>query len=76
MRTLIVSAVLVLVGSLVGCCASHSHGICDCEFEDYCTSRSPWVRGSVMAAPIGTAPIVVEKVNPPSKLPDVKKKDL
>jgi hypothetical protein len=76
MRTLIVSAVLVFLGSLVGCGHTHSHGICDCEFEDYCTSRSPWVRGGVMVAPAGGAPVVVEKVAPPSKLPDVKKKDL
>jgi hypothetical protein len=29
-----------------------------------------------MVAPAGGAPVVVEKVAPPSKLPDVKKKDL
>jgi hypothetical protein len=72
MRTFLMTAALVAIGSLAGCMHTHSHGICDCDLDDHCTSRSPWVRTNTMAAPVQTAP--VEKVAPPQKLPDVKKK--
>ena len=74
MRTFLMTAALLVLGSLAGCSHQHSHGICDCEYDDYCASRSPWVRGNVMAAPVQTT--TGEKIAPPAKLPDVKKKDL
>jgi hypothetical protein len=73
MRTILMTAALLVLGSLAGCCHRHSHGICDCEYDDYCLSRSPWVRGNVMVTP---PPAAGEKVPPPAKLPDVKKRDL
>jgi hypothetical protein len=72
---LMLTAAAVILGSLVGCHSVCSHGICDCEYDDYCASRSPWMRGNVMVAPPGgVAP--AERVPAPSKLPDVKKKEL
>jgi len=51
----------------------HSHGICDCEVDDYCTSRSPWIRtGATMAPPVETIPAP----SVPAKLPDGKTKKL
>lgn len=32
-----------LVGLAVGC--SHTHGVCDCENDDPCANRAPWVHG-------------------------------
>ena len=53
----------------------HSHGICDCEYDDYCASRSPWVRhGGVMPVGIPVAP--TEPIPAPSKLPDPRAKKL
>ena len=54
---------------------AHSHGICDCEYDDYCSSRSPWVRhGGV--TPVGLPVAPVEPIPAPSKLPDPKLKRL
>ena len=30
-----------LAGIVAGCC--HSHGNCDCDVDDYCSSRAPWL---------------------------------
>lgn len=58
-----------LFGLVGGCHSMHSHGICDCEQDDYCSSRQPWA--------LHGAPISGETIQtPPVKLPDVKKKDL
>ena len=72
------------LGSLVGCnscgrggCSglgggsgSHSvmHGICDCELDNHCRDRSPWVQ---MGVPVTQASEAVPA--PPMKLPDGKK---
>jgi hypothetical protein len=75
MRFLFMSVAMVIIGSLAGCCSGgsggrgHMHGICDCEYEDYCSSRAPWIR---MGGHITTSPIA-EPVPPPAKLPDGKK---
>ena len=46
----------------------HTHGVCDCNVDDYCASRAPWVRfGGDITTP------VAEPVAPPTKLPDGKK---
>jgi hypothetical protein len=71
MRRLMLLLVAVgLLGSLAGCHHVYSHGKCDCEFDDHCLERSPWLRTGV---PISSpAP---ETVLPPMKLPEAKKKD-
>jgi hypothetical protein len=85
MRYLVSFAALALVlGSLAGCKVSHAHGVCDCEFDDYCSSRSPWVRFGpagldvpVAAVPVTPAPGADFVPPAPAKsLPDLKKKDL
>jgi hypothetical protein len=106
MRQLMLTATILLLGSLAGCAcpygggcgaggcgnggcgggcgnggcaggvgdgrlaewARHKHGVCDCESDDYCTSRSPWIRNNVASI----AP-PVESTQPPAKLPDGKK---
>lgn len=30
-----------LVGLFAGCC--HTHGVCDCDVDDYCYTRQPWI---------------------------------
>ena len=58
------------LGSLVGCELIHSHGVCDCEQDNHCRDRSPWVQ---FAAPTTTSS---EAVPVPKKLPETTKKDL
>lgn len=43
---------------LTGCTAYCTRGICDCAYDDYCSSRSPWIRmgGPVSASEISTVP--------------------
>lgn len=45
-----------------------SHGICDCDVGDHCSTRAPWVRNA--------PPVTTKIVTPPTKLPEGKKKDL
>jgi hypothetical protein len=57
-------SVLSLSGlALVGCDHVCSHGVCDCDFDDHCSTRAPWVHmaghvafgehiGPVQATPI------------------------
>jgi hypothetical protein len=57
-----------LLSLLTGCCnCFHSHGICDCEEDDHCSSRSPWVHGSATGLPEAIGEPM------PAKLPDGKK---
>jgi hypothetical protein len=68
MRRMMVFLVGVsLLSMLAGCNCFHSHGICDCEDDDHCSSRSPWIRGNGMPA--------AESMPAPEalKLPDGKK---
>jgi hypothetical protein len=88
MRKLMLTAAMLLVGSLAGCagrdcgsggcgaggCAgggcgngrfAHTHGVCDCEMDDHCSSRSPWIRNASPASPPAA-----EVVQPPANLPD------
>jgi len=54
---------------------SHSHGICDCEHDDYCSSRTPWVRhGYTGIATPASAPITEVIPAAPTKLPNGKMK--
>ena len=63
--------VVGFLGSLAGCELIHSHGICDCEEDNHCAERSPWVQfaapSTIVSEPIKTAP---------AKLPDTPKKNL
>lgn len=54
---------------------THAHGICDCDHDDHCSSRSPWVRHGhaapvthVVPAPVGETVPVAPKVLPDGKL--------
>lgn len=52
----------------------HSHGVCDCEYDDYCSSRSPWIRtngGGIVHTPIAVP--ASEPIPTPKVLPDSKK---
>jgi len=33
---------LSFVGTVLGC--RHTHGVCDCEADDPCCTRAPWVQ--------------------------------
>ena len=69
MRRMMMLVIAVgFLGSMAGCHWMHSHGICDCEVDDHCSTRSPWVR---YALPISSSSEVIP--NPPLKLPDGKK---
>ncbi len=50
-----------------GCHAGCTHGVCDCEFEDHCSSRTPWVRHAPLVAlgsPIEAIPAPPAKALP------------
>jgi hypothetical protein len=83
MRQFMLTAAVLFLGTLTGCgsCSScgggadgsggrlsHAHGVCDCDSEDHCSSRSPWIRTNA-----GLAAPVAEPIAPPAKLPDGKK---
>ena len=63
-----------------GSCAgkhAHSHGICDCDFDDYCASRAPWIRLGVHSEPaVGPAGEPLPPPVTPKNLPEVKTKKL
>ncbi len=65
MRRLFISLLAMsFVGAVVGC--SHTHGVCDCENDDPCATRAPWVH----TGEAGTSPLPeVREVlpNPPQK---------
>jgi hypothetical protein len=68
MRRLMLLLVAVSVlGTLSGCCGhSFSHGVCDCEQDNHCAERAPWLQTA--------APISGETINTaPAKLPEGKK---
>ena len=48
------------------------HGICDCEIDDHCLTRAPWIRFTPVSlgTPIEAVPV------PPKELPKVLPKDL
>jgi hypothetical protein len=81
-RLLFMLVSVTLLTMLAGCQGIfHAHGVCDCEDDEYCSSRSPWVHGAHMvpAIPLTTtlpAEAVPAPAPMPAKLPDVKKKDL
>jgi hypothetical protein len=60
--------VLSMLISMVGCkCHPHMHGICDCDYDDHCVTRAPWLRN-------GGAPVYESIPAPATKLPEVKTK--
>jgi hypothetical protein len=70
MRRLMLLVIAVgFFSSLAGCqCRSFSHGVCDCEYDNHCASRAPWLKD--------TPPVTSERIQPPTRLPDGTKKDL
>jgi hypothetical protein len=55
----------------------HGHGICDCDEDDYCTSRTPWVRQGGFISPNGAVLPAGEPIPAPKDMPkDVLKKKL
>lgn len=76
MRILILTVAALVLGSLSGCKWAHSHGICDCEFDDYCASRAPWVRGNGVHASPEEGYHAPAPVTAPATLPEVKSKKL
>ncbi|HZZ79184.1 MAG TPA: hypothetical protein VFE62_11735 [Gemmataceae bacterium] len=79
-RVLLFLASICVISLLAGCHLYHWHGVCDCQMDDYCSSRSPWIRTGAVAP--GLTPAPVEYVAPPgttvpapmpAKLPDAKK---
>jgi hypothetical protein len=70
-RMMFLLVAVSFLGSLAGCKLMHSHGVCDCEQDNHCADRAPWVRTgppiTMASEPIAT---------PPTKTPDVPKKDL
>jgi hypothetical protein len=66
MRTWMLMIVAVgLLTTLMGCKSGHSHGVCDCDPDNHCYTRTPW--------PIAPGGPAGEQVHPPTKLPDGKK---
>jgi len=39
-----------LIGLAAGCC--HTHGVCDCEVDDYCYTRQPYIHQGGITAPL------------------------
>jgi hypothetical protein len=71
MRQVLFVVAVGLLSSLAGCCHS-SHGICDCQYDNHCADRAPWIlHGPVVSQPAGEVITI-----PPMKLPDAKRKDL
>ncbi len=57
------------LGTLAGCRTMHAHGVCDCEEDNHCASRQPWLQH--------VTPASAETIQtPPMKLPEAKKRDL
>jgi hypothetical protein len=44
------------IGVLSGCHCVFTHGICDCDYDDHCASRSPWIRTGMLATPVEAVP--------------------
>jgi hypothetical protein len=86
MRRLIgLLACACVMSVLAGCNLYHWHGVCDCQYDDYCSSRAPWVRQGGAVAPtteyVSPTPGNIESIPAPlpaklpqSKLPDAKSK--
>ncbi|MCI0641808.1 MAG: hypothetical protein L0Y72_20510 [Gemmataceae bacterium] len=52
MRRLLFSLfALCFMGAMAGCCTTH--GVCDCDFEDHCSTRAPWIQVSAPSASTG-----------------------
>ena len=58
------------IGSRLGDGTCLQHGICDCDIDDHCLTRSPWVRYAPVALGIPVQPLPVEPLPvPPKELP-------
>jgi hypothetical protein len=75
MRRLLLSVMaLCSLSVMVGCQAHCTRGICDCAYDDYCSSRTPWIRHShaevavpngVPIDPVNVVPTTLPKAMPP-----------
>jgi hypothetical protein len=66
-RLMFLMVALSFLGALSGCgCVfqprMNMHGICDCEQDDHCASRSPWIRYNTPAVPVETIPPPVKEL--------------
>ena len=76
MRRLLLSVMsLCSLSMMLGCQAYCTRGICDCAYDDYCTSRTPWIRhssvdmpllNSVPAGPVNVVPTTLPRAMPPA----------
>ena len=59
-RLMLILVALSFLGSMSGCKHACPHGMCDCEYDDHCATRSPWMRYSgpstSLAAPVEGIP--------------------
>jgi hypothetical protein len=73
MRRLLFSALaLSWLGLLTGCHCITSHGVCDCDIDDHCASRQPWVAmgaAPALGTPVEYAPAPLPKGAPPVEQP-------
>ena len=68
MRTWMLLIVTIgLLSTSVGCKRIWTHGVCDCEMDNHCYTRTPWP----IAPKTTTTP--GEAIPGPAKLPDGKK---
>ncbi|MBI3824103.1 MAG: hypothetical protein HY289_15655 [Planctomycetes bacterium] len=52
MRRLMLLLVAVgFLGSLGGCKLIQAHGVCDCDDDNHCQNRAPWVQHGVPIVP-------------------------
>ncbi len=79
MRRLLLSMMaLSSLSVMMGCSCYRTSGICDCAYDDYCSSRTPWIRhtgghvetpGVLSTVPAGvpvTTPTTLPKAMPSS----------
>ncbi len=71
MRRLVLSVMsLCSLSMMLGCQAYCTRGICDCAYDDYCTSRTPWIRHSHAETPLlNSVPAAPNGVVVPGNLP-------
>ena len=73
-RTMLFLLAVSFLGSMTGCCLTQTHGMCDCDFEDHCSSRAPWTRYGPQVAPqVAPTSEAIPAPIPAKALPDGKK---
>jgi hypothetical protein len=69
MRRVVMSALSLCGLVLVGCHHECAHGVCDCQFDDHCCTRAPWIQvaHAGFGAPVALPAAPVEVAPPPAK---------